>query len=122
MTDEPLSLRVREDVLDALVALLRTATRLAEGDRVIDHLPANPWGDLQQFRRSVYLPLRGTPSSDYPTPAATEILVRPDEVTLIRGVVDRIAESYSGGVPWGEVTESEQQAIEKLLARVPGSR
>ena len=122
MTNEPLSLRVRKDVLDALVVLLRTATLLSEGDRVIDRLPPNPWSDLNEFRRSVYLPLHGTPATDRTGPAATEILVRPDEVALIRGVVDRIAESYSGGVPWGEVTEAEQQAIEKFLARVPGSR
>jgi hypothetical protein len=55
---DSLVLNLTPGVRVALENLLTIAGRLEDNARIVDHLPDEPYGDLDEFRRSVYEPLR----------------------------------------------------------------
>jgi hypothetical protein len=99
---------------DTLRSLLAVSTELGEGARVVDYLPVAPWGDLDEFRRRVYEPLRlSAPPSEG---SANSIEVTSDDARLIWSVLQGLAESFSGGVPWSPLSRSELEAVNRCLA------
>ena len=50
--------------------------------------------------------------------AAPTVFVDAEDVEPIRNVLDGLAESFSGGVPWVAVTPAERQALERLISRL----
>lgn len=106
------------DVRATLIMLLTRVLELPEGSRVVDHLPINPWGDVEAFRQAVFLPLHGQAPLPDRDEHEQEVILEPDEVKPIRDVLDGLAESISGGVPWTAVTTAEREAIERLLSRL----
>lgn len=118
MTADQLRLHMSESVRATLVQLLTTALDLVDANSVADHLPVNPWGDVDEFRRAVYLPLHGEPGDWQPSPMDYELVLEPDEIVPVRDVLDGLAESFSGGNPWVALTDRERRAVESLLARL----
>lgn len=118
MSVDSVILPLTPDSRASLLMLLSTALELSEGSHVVDHLPVNPWGDIDEFRRAVFLPLHGNAESSAPTPHREEVVLSPDEVAPIRAIVDGLAESISGGCPWVELTDPEREAAERLVARL----
>jgi hypothetical protein len=118
MTAQELRLHMSESVGVTLSQMLRTALDLTDGRSVADRLPVNPWGDVDEFRRRVYLPLHGEPVDSQPSPANSELVLEPEEIAPIREVLDGIAESFSGGNPWVALTDRERRAVERVLARL----
>lgn len=92
--------------------LLLAAQSLEDGARVVDHLPDEPWGNLDQFRREVYEPLKAS--------AATEtrvgnLILAPQDAGRVFGVLEGLAEGWSGGVPWVPLTSAEKAAVIRCL-------
>lgn len=106
-------------VRKTLVTMLKVARELPTGSDAADHLPINPWGDVEKFRRGVYVPLHGEePSAPRSVAGLEEVFVEAPDVPPIRNVVDRLAENFSGGSPWVAPTIGEREAIETLLSRI----
>lgn len=118
MTADQLRLHMSENVRATLVQMLTTALDLVDADSVADHLPVNPWGDVDEFRRAVYLPLHGEPGDGHLSPVDYDLVLGPDEIVPVRDVLDGLAESISGGIPWVALTDRERLAVESLLARL----
>jgi hypothetical protein len=113
-----MTLSLGKDVRASLRRLLTAALELPEGGDPVDRLPPNPWGDIEAFRREVYLPLHGEGASSSRDGDVVEVVLAPHEVDLVRDVIDGLAESISGGVPWSRVTESERSAVERLVSQL----
>lgn len=121
MTAQGLRLHMSESVRATLVQLLTAVLDLADGNSVADHLPVNPWGDVDEFRRLVYLPLHGEPTHRQPPPSNSELILEREEIVPIRDVVHGLAESFSDGNPWVALTDRERRAVECVLARLPAA-
>jgi hypothetical protein len=93
---------------------------LADGESVADHLPVNPWGDVDEFRRVVYLTLHGEPAA-WQAPSKSDVVLEREDIAPIRDVLDGLAESYSGGNPWVALIDRERRAVERVLARLAAS-
>lgn len=118
MTSQPVTIHLTEAVRPVLLRLLRAALELPEGSRVVDALPLNPWGDVEEFRLAVFLPLHG---EEVPTSAGlggAALKVQADDVRPIRDVLDGLAESITGGTPWVALSQEERAAVNGLLARI----
>jgi hypothetical protein len=88
---------------------------LPHGSRVVDHLPLNPWGDLEQFRKAVFVPLFDEGPGLSAVPGTTELIIAPTDVAYIRDVVGRLDDSITGGVPWGALSAIEREAVARVL-------
>jgi hypothetical protein len=117
MAGQPVVIQLTEGVRPVLRRLLRAALELPTGSRVVDHLPLNPWGDLEEFRRAIFMPLHGEGDARGGEPGGVELVIEPGDVVHIRAVIDGLAESVAGGVPWVAVSEQERDAVTRLLAR-----
>ena len=82
-----LSPRMRE----ALARLLRVAVALRRDWPTFVRLPDNPCGDLEEFRRTVYLPLHGAPSTG-------EVVVPQGDIGPLRDLLDSLDVLGGGGV------------------------
>jgi hypothetical protein len=92
---------------------------MATGARVIDSLPINPWGDLDEFRKQVYGPIHGTaPAAPTLAGDQTSVFIDADDVARIKDVLDGLGESISGGVPWIAVTDEEREAVNRLVKQL----
>jgi hypothetical protein len=120
MISGPVVIYLTEAVRPVLVRLLRAALDVPEGGRVVDFLPVNPWGEVEEFRQAVFLPLHG---EEAPRAAlrGVELPIAPDDVGPIRDVLDGLAESISGGNPWAAPSQEERDAVSRLLARLDDS-
>lgn len=107
-----------EHVRETFVRLLQHAVSMPGGSRVADYLGADPWGDVEEFRRLIYRPLHRDPSSAADATTTAAVTVEAEDVDAIRTVLDGLGESFAGGVPWVELSESERRATERLLARL----
>lgn len=110
-TELGLGPRVRATLLE----LLEQALEIPTGGDVLDHLPSNPWGDLEDLRRSVYAPLHGRGRQGDNRADRQPVVVEAEDVEPIRSVLDGLAESFSDGVPWVAVSPAERRAIERLI-------
>jgi hypothetical protein len=122
MTSSGVKLVLDEEVRQKLAALLTAALEMPEGARVVDHVSRTPWGDVEDFRRAVYLPLHGAASARERGADATEVIVEPHEVAPMKDVLEGLAESISGGVPWTGLTAPEREATTRIASRLPGAR
>jgi hypothetical protein len=113
-----ITLRLDEDVRAALVTLLDAALEQSEGSRVIDHLPSDPWGDVEGLRRQVYMPLQGLEPSVERTAERPGLLVEPQDVGAINDVLDGLADSITRDAPWVALTTSEREVIARLVSRL----
>lgn len=113
---ESLVLELTPDTRRVLENLLATATRLEEGARIVDHLPDEPWGDLDEFRRLVYEPLRTLESSTPSVgPQARTIELGSQDARHVFNVLEGLAEGWSGGVPWVALSPAERPAVDRCL-------
>jgi hypothetical protein len=123
MTVPDLTLRMTEPVRDVLAMLLAKVLVLPEGVQMVDHLPLNPWGDLDAFRQQVFYPLHGDEESPRgPDERFCQVTIPADDIVPIRDVVYDLAESISGGHPWGTISELERVAIQALADRIESTR
>jgi hypothetical protein len=124
MSSQPVTIYLTEGVRPVLVRLLRAALELPKGSRVVDSLPLNPWGNIEEFRRAVFLPLHGEEAPTMAGLGGVALTIEPDDVRPIRDVLDGLAESITGGTPWVAPSQEERLAVNRLLARVddPASR
>lgn len=114
--DDDLTLYLPGTVRVPLLNLLLAALDLGDGDQVVERVAADPWGDLDEFRRTVYRPLHGESSVPTPQAAVTEVTIEAKDVARIRGVLDGLSESFAGGVPWVGLSERERAAVTQLIA------
>lgn len=123
MTAPDLTLRMTEPVRDTLAMLLAKVLNLPEGAQVIDQLPVDPWGDLDAFRKQVFYPLYGDKDSQRsPDERSCQVTIPADDIVPIRDVIYDLAESFSGGHPWGPISQSERVAIQGLADRIEATR
>jgi hypothetical protein len=100
-------------IRDALVRLLRAALVMPHGSHIDDYIPQDPWTDVNEFRLSIYLPLHGEPVE--PRSGRADLSIDVEQASPIRGVIDDLAESYSGGRPWPALTETDRRAVSRLV-------
>lgn len=118
-----LTLTMTEPVRDTLAMLLAKLLALPDGAQVVDHLPLNPWGNLDAFRRQVFYPLHGDDGSpDILDERSFQVAIPTQDVVPIRDVIYDLAESFSGGHPWGPISQTERGAIQRLAHRVEATR
>jgi hypothetical protein len=123
MTASDLTLQMTEPVRDTFAMLLAKVLALPEGARVVDELPLNPWGDLDAFRKQVFYPLHGDGDSPRSLDERSyQVTIPAHDVVPIRDVIYDLAESFSGGQPWGLISQSERGAIERLADRIESTR
>ena len=114
-----LRLVLSEGVRSTLSTLLAAALILPDSGNVEEWVPDHPWGDLAAFQREVYFPLHGQRSaSAKPTGYLSHVVIAAGDVEPIRAVIDGLAESISGGVPWRALTETERAAVERSLTEL----
>lgn len=95
---------------------------MPEGSDVDAYLSAAPWGDLEEFRNTIYYPLRGRDVRAIQRESGVELAVPAGDVEPLRAVIDGLAESYSGGTPWTTLRRDERDAVERLLAQMNAPR
>lgn len=113
MTTDMIFLGLRPSSRGTLRLLLTAAASMPEGARVVDHLPSNPWGDLDDFQTSVYEPLRTGTSVDPSTPG--RLAVADTDVASLFGVLQGLSESFAGGVPWSALSGDERAVVSRCL-------
>ena len=113
---KPVSLRLTDETRATLLELLAVALELPRAANVLDHLPSEPWGDLEELRRRVYDPLHGEASPG----DGHAVHIAAADVEPLRAVLDGIAECYSGGAPWPPLTDAERVAVERLISALSG--
>lgn len=118
MRKRPVTLVLGNDVRRALETLLRTALVLPEGAPVVDHLSRNPWSDLEDFRRQVHQPLHGSAVLPLRTRGQREIRLEAADVGTLRDVLDGLAESFSGGIPWAPLTSREREVVQRVASKL----
>ena len=119
LTEGPVTLVLDSDAHMTLARMLKLALGLPTGTDAADHLPVNPWGDMDNFRRAVYIPLHGGgPSTPSSMAGAQEVVIEPGNVAPIRDVLDRLARNFSSGSEWTAPSALERGAIEPALARM----
>jgi hypothetical protein len=108
-----LTLNLTPKIRAALQNLLTTAGRLEDYARIVDHFPDEPFGDLDEFRRSVYEPLRASRSGT--TGPGDNFNLDLNDSRRIFDVIKGIADGWAGGTPWMAMTPAERSAVDRLL-------
>jgi hypothetical protein len=108
-----LTLNLTTEIRAALRNLLTTAGRLEDYARIVDHFPDEPFGDLDEFRRSVYEPLRD--SRSVTTGPGDSFNLDLEDSRLVFDVIHGISEGWAGGTPWMAMTPGERSAVDRLL-------
>lgn len=112
---------VDDAVAGVLARLLDVALRLPPSADPADHLPLQPWGELDDFRAQVYLPLHGKSGQAQILDGGLDISLQEDEAEAVRDTIDSLAESFSTGVPFLPLTESQRDAVSRVLSKLPSS-
>lgn len=110
---DSLVLNLTPGVRAALENLLTIAGRLEGDARIVDHLPDQPWGDLDAFRRSVYEPLRDRRSVTVGQGDNFSLDIR--DVGLVFDLIKGIDEGWAGGTPWKAMSLAERSAVDRFL-------
>lgn len=111
-----LTLNLTPAIRAALENLLATAARLEDDARIIEHFEDNLFGDLKEFRVTVYEPLRDK-RSVVTGPGRSYALDHPD-ASLVFDVIKGIDEGWCGGTPWKAMTPAERSAVDRFLAEL----
>lgn len=108
-----LTLNLTPGARAALENLLTIAGRLEDNARIVDHLPDEPYGDLDEFRRSVYEPLRDGRSVT--AGPGDNFSLDLQDAGLIFDVVEGISDGWAGGTPWKAMSSAERSAVDRFL-------
>ena len=107
------TLNLTPEVRAALENLLTIARRLEDSARIVDHLPDQPYGDIDEFRRSVYEPLRDRRSVTAGQGDNFNLDLR--DADLVFDVIKGISEGWAGGTPWKAMSSAERSAVDHFL-------
>lgn len=122
MSPEPSRLSLTPTVRAALAELLVTSLSLHDGDRVVDFIGMSPWGDLSAYRREVHEPLHGALAIAGDAAGKFKVEIPATDLAAVRRVLDGLAESVSGGVPWVALTSDERSAATRLIEQLKVDR
>jgi hypothetical protein len=108
-----LVLNLTPGVRAALENLLTIAGRLEDNARIVDHLPDEPYGDLDEFRRSVYEPLRDRRSVTAGHGDNFSLDLR--DADLVFDVIKGMDDGWVGGTPWKAMSLAERSVVDRFL-------
>jgi hypothetical protein len=108
-----LILNLTPPVRRALENLLTVAEQLEDYARIVDHLPDEPYGDLDEFRRTVYEPLRDKRSVT--EGHGENFSLDLEDVDLILDVLKGMDDGWTGGTPWKAMNPTERAAVDRFL-------
>ena len=111
-----LLLNLTPEIRAALENLLTIAGRLEDNARIVDHLPDEPYGDLDEFRRQVYDPLRLKQS--VAGGRGENFSVDLQDVDLIFDVMKGMDDGWVGGTPWKAMSPAEREAVDRFLEKL----
>lgn len=117
MDQYALQLSLPRDVSRTFDVLLETAMSLDETSEV-DVLGTNPWGDLDRFRAHLYLPLMGEAPAPQPEADRDDVAVTDAELGTLRDVTFAIAELWSGGRPFVQLSPAKRVHVTDVRARL----
>lgn len=92
-----LTINLTPEIRAVLENLLTVAGRLEDDARIIQHFEDEPFGDIEQFRMSVYEPLRD--KRPVKAGAGKNYTLDFQDAGLVFDVIKGIAESWTGGTP-----------------------
>jgi hypothetical protein len=109
---EFITLNLTPEVRATLENLLTVAGRLEDNARIVDNVP-DSYGDLGEFQRSVYEPLK----ERYSVAEGPGENFRLDlqDANLVFSVLKGIDDGWVGGTPWMAMTPPERSAVEHFL-------
>jgi hypothetical protein len=108
-----LVLNLTPGIQAVLENLLTIAGRLEDNARIVDHLPDDWHGDLDEFRRSFYEPLRDRRSG--PAGQGDNFNLDLQDAALVFDVVKGIDDGWMGGTPWKVMSPAERSAVDRFL-------
>lgn len=108
-----LTLNLTPEVRIALENQLTIAERLEDNARIVDHFPDEPFGDLDEFRRSVYEPLRDRRSVT--AGRGNNFSLNLNDAGLLFDVIKGIDDGWVGGTPWKAMSSAERAAVDRFL-------
>jgi hypothetical protein len=111
-----LTLNLTPKIRATLENLLTTAGRLEDDARIIEHFQNDLFGDLEEFRVTVYEPLRDKRSVK--TGPGRNYALDLQDAGLVFDVIKGIAEGWSGGTPWKAMRPAERSAVDRFLAEL----
>jgi len=111
-----LTLNLTPEIRAALENLLTTAGRLEDDARIIEHFHDDLFGDLKEFRVTVYEPLRDKRSVK--TGPGRNYALDLQDAGLVFDVIKGISEGWSGGTPWKAVSPVERSAVNRFLGEL----
>lgn len=108
-----LTLNLTPGIRITLENLLTIAGRLEDNSRIVDYFPDEPYGDLDEFRQSVYEPLR---DRRFVTAGHGDIFnLDLRDAGLVFDVIKGISEGWAGGTPWKVMSSAERSAVGRFL-------
>ena len=110
---ESITVNFTSGVRAALDNLLTVAEHLEDNARIVDHLPDEPYGNLDEFRVSVYEPLRDTRSVT--SGPGRNYTFASSDARLVFNVLEGLSEGWTGGTPWKALNPAERSALERFL-------
>ncbi len=109
-----LTLNLTPKIRAALEDLLTIAGRLQDNARIVEQFQDDePFGDLEEFRVTVYEPLRDKRSVT--TGLGKNYTLDLQDAGLVFDVIKGIAEGWVGGTPWKEMSLGERSAVDRFL-------
>jgi hypothetical protein len=108
-----LTLNLTPEIQAVLEHLLTLAGRLEDNARIIEHFQDGLFGDLEEFRVTVYEPLRDKRSVK--TGQGKNFTLDLHDAGLVFDVIEGIAEGWAGGVPWKVMSLAERSAVDRFL-------
>jgi hypothetical protein len=109
-------LNLTPEVRSVLENLLTIAGQLEDNARVVDHLTDEPYGDLAEFQRSVYEPLRDKRSVT--SGHGENFSLDFEDVGPVFDVIKGISEGWVGGTPWKAMSSAERSAVDRFLEAI----
>jgi hypothetical protein len=108
-----LTLNLTPEIRVALENLLTVAGQLKDNARIIDHFSYGIWGDLDEFTKSVYEPLKDRRSVT--EGHGENFSLDLQDVGLVFDVIKGIGEGWAGGTPWKAMNSAERLAVDRCL-------
>ena len=111
-----LTLNLTPEIRAVLENLLTIAGRLEDDARIIEHFQDELFGDLEEFRVTVYEPLREKRSVK--TGPGKNYALDLQDAGLVFDVIKGIADGWAGGTPWKEMSLAERSAVDRFLGEL----
>lgn len=111
-----LTINLTPEIRAALENLLTVAGRLEDDAQIVEHFVDEPFGDLEQFRMSVYEPLRDKRSVK--AGPGKNYTLDLEDAGLVFDVIKGIAEGWAGGTPWKAFSFAERSAVDRFLGEL----